>query len=150
MNTELTDPFNLNRFLLAQVPHLEQTSFHDALAEIQLGKKQSHWMWYIFPQYKGLGTSYNSVHYAIKSREEAQAYLNDPVLSQRLIEITSEFLNLENKSAYSVFGSPDDMKLKSSMTLFNAVQNETKVFELVLDKYFFGSKCEHTLRYLEL
>jgi uncharacterized protein (DUF1810 family) len=141
----MTDSFNLNRFIEPQNLH-----FNQALAEIQLGKKQSHWMWYIFPQFKGLGSSYNSVHYAIKSREEAQAYLNYTILSERLIEITSELLNLENQSAYSVFGSPDDMKLKSSMTLFNAVQNETKVFELVLDKYFFGSKCEHTLTYLEL
>lgn len=145
ISTEHTDHFNLNRFIEAQ-----NSDFNKALDEIKQGKKRSHWMWFVFPQFKGLGTSYNSVHYAIKSREEAQAYLNDPILSQRLIEITSEFLNLENKSAYSIFGSPDDMKLKSSMTLFNAVQNETKVFELVLDKYFFGSKCEHTLRYLEL
>jgi len=145
ISTEHTDHFNLNRFIDAQ-----NSDFNKALDEIKQGKKRSHWMWFVFPQFKGLGTSYNSVHYAIKSREEAQAYLNDPILSQRLIEITSEFLNLENKSAYSIFGSPDDMKLKSSMTLFNAVQNETKVFELVLDKYFFGSKCEHTLRYLEL
>ena len=145
ISTEHTDHFHLNRFIEAQ-----NSDFNKALDEIKQGKKRSHWMWFVFPQFKGLGTSYNSVHYAIKSREEAQAYLNDPILSQRLIEITSEFLNLENKSAYSIFGSPDDMKLKSSMTLFNAVQNETKVFELVLDKYFFGSKCEHTLRYLEL
>ena len=145
ISTEHTDHFNLNRFIEAQ-----NSDFNKALDEIKQGKKSSHWRWFVFPQFKGLGTSYNSVHYAIKSREEAQAYLNDPILSQSLIEITSEFLNLENKSAYSIFGSPDDMKLKSSMTLFNAVQNETKVFELVLDKYFFGSKCEHTLRYLEL
>ena len=86
ISTEHTDHFNLNRFIEAQ-----NSDFNKALDEIKQGKKRSHWMWFVFPQFKGLGTSYNSVHYAIKSREEAQAYLNDPILSQRLIEITSEF-----------------------------------------------------------
>lgn len=143
-NYEKADLFILSRFLEAQ-----NFSYYKALEEIKLGKKQSHWMWYIFPQFKGLGSSSNSTHYAIKSKEEAQAYLNHSILGQRLIEITTELLKLENLSAYSIFGSPDDVKLKSSMTLFNAVQNETKLFELVLDKYFFSEKCEKTLRYLE-
>lgn len=141
---EISYSFNLDRFLEQQKFH-----FNQALSEIKLGKKQSHWMWYIFPQFKGLGSSSNSTHYAIKSKEEAQAYLNHSILGKRLIEITTELLKLENLSAYSIFGYPDDVKLKSSMTLFNAIQNETKVFELVLDKYFLSAKCEKTLRYLE-
>lgn len=141
--SEYTDAFNLNRFIEAQ-----NSYFSKALDEIKQGKKRSHWMWFVFPQFKGLGTSYNSVHYAIKSRKEANAYLNDPILGSRLVEITSVLLNLESLSAYAIFGSPDDLKLKSSMTLFNAVQNETNIFQLTLDKYFFGSKCERTLRYL--
>lgn len=143
-NYEKADLFILSRFLEAQ-----KFSYYKALEEIKLGKKQSHWMWYIFPQFKGLGSSSDSSHYAIKSKEEAQAYLNHSILGQRLVEITSELLKLENLSACSIFGYPDDVKLNSSMTLFNAVQNETKVFELVLDKYFFSEKCEKTLRYLE-
>ena len=145
ISTEHTDHFNLNRFIEAQ-----NSDFNKALDEIKQGKKSSHWMWYIFPQFKGLGSSSTSEMFAIKSIAESQAYIKQPILGPRLVEITSVLLNLESLSAYSIFGSPDDMKLKSSMTLFNAVQNETKVFELVLDKYFFGSKCEHTLRYLEL
>ena len=144
ISTEHTDHFNLNRFIEAQ-----NSDFNKALDEIKQGKKSSHWMWYIFPQFKGLGSSSDSSHYAIKSKEEAQAYLNHSILGQRLVEITSELLKLENLSACSIFGYPDDVKLNSSMTLFNAVQNETKVFELVLDKYFFSEKCEKTLRYLE-
>lgn len=141
----MEDSHDLNRFLEAQT-----YSYNQALKEIYNGRKRSHWMWYIFPQFKGLGLSETSLTYAIKSREEAQAYLNHPVLGQRLIEISSVILNLENQSASSIFDSPDDLKLKSSMTLFNAIQNEIKVFELVLDKYFDGSKCEKTLRYLEV
>ncbi|MBM3185230.1 MAG: DUF1810 domain-containing protein [Bacteroidetes bacterium] len=144
----MIDPFNLNRFLLAQIQEEKSYGYDDALREIKLGKKQTHWMWYIFPQFIGLGTSYDSTRYAIKSREEALAYVNHPILGQRLIEISTVLLNIENLSAYSIFDSPDDVKLKSSMTLFNAVQNEKKVFELVLDKYYFSSKCEKTLRYL--
>lgn len=134
---EITHAFNLDRFLEQQKFH-----FNQALFEIKIGKKQSHWMWYIFPQFIGLGSSSNSTHYAIKSKEEAQAYLNHSILGQRLVEITSELLKLENLSAYSIFGSPDDVKLKSSMTLFNAVQHETKVFEWVLDKYFFSTNAK--------
>ncbi|MFM7682256.1 MAG: DUF1810 domain-containing protein [Bacteroidota bacterium] len=144
----MIDHFNLNRFLLAQIQEEKSYGYDDALREIKLGKKQTHWMWYIFPQFIGLGTSYDSTRYAIKSREEALAYLNHPILGQRLIEISTVLLNIENQSAYSIFDSPDDVKLKSSMTLFNSVQNEKKVFELVLDKYYFSSKCVKTLRYL--
>lgn len=143
ISTEHTDHFNLNRFIEAQ-----NSDFNKALDEIKQGKKSSHWMWYIFPQFKGLGSSSTSEMFAIKSIAESQAYIKQPILGPRLVEITSVLLNLESLSAYSIFGSPDDMKLKSSMTLFNAVQNETNIFELTLDKYFFGTKCEKTIRYL--
>ena len=143
ISTEHTDHFNLNRFIEAQ-----NSDFNKALDEIKQGKKSSHWMWYIFPQFKGLGSSSTSQMFAIKSIAESQAYIKQPILGPRLVEITSVLLNLESLSAYSIFGSPDDLKLKSSMTLFNAVQNETNIFELTLDKYFFGTKCEKTIRYL--
>jgi uncharacterized protein (DUF1810 family) len=143
ISTEHTDHFNLNRFIEAQ-----NSDFNKALDEIKQGKKRSHWMWFVFPQFKGLGSSSTSEMFAIKSIAEAQAYIKQPILGPRLVEITSVLLNLESHSADSIFGSPDDLKLKSSMTLFNAVQNETNIFELTLDKYFFGTKCEKTLRYL--
>jgi len=143
ISTEHTDHFNLNRFIEAQ-----NSDFNKALDEIKQGKKSSHWMWFVFPQFKGLGSSSTSEMFAINSIAEAQAYIKQPILGPRLVEITSVLLNLESHSADSIFGSPDDLKLKSSMTLFNAVQNETNIFELTLDKYFFGTKCEKTLRYL--
>jgi uncharacterized protein (DUF1810 family) len=143
ISTEHTDHFNLNRFIEAQ-----NSDFNKALDEIKQGKKRSHWMWFVFPQFKGLGSSSTSEMFAIKSIAEAQAYIKQPILGPRLVEITLVLLNLESHSADSIFGSPDDLKLKSSMTLFNAVQNETNIFELTLDKYFFGTKCEKTLRYL--
>jgi len=143
ISTEHTDHFNLNRFIEAQ-----NSDFNKALDEIKQGKKRSHWMWFVFPQFKGLGSSSTSEMFAINSIAEAQAYIKQPILGPRLVEITSVLLNLESHSADSIFGSPDDLKLKSSMTLFNAVQNETNIFELTLDKYFFGTKCEKTLRYL--
>jgi uncharacterized protein (DUF1810 family) len=143
ISTEHTDHFNLNRFIEAQ-----NSDFNKALDEIKQGKKRSHWMWFVFPQFKGLGSSSTSEMFAINSIAEAQAYIKQPILGPRLVEITLVLLNLESHSADSIFGSPDDLKLKSSMTLFNAVQNETNIFELTLDKYFFGTKCEKTLRYL--
>lgn len=136
----MEDEFNLKRFLDAQSQTCEK-----ALAEIKNGKKKSHWMWYVFPQYKGLGKSSTSVKYAIGSKEEAVSYLKHPVLSARLVEITAAFLSLENKTAFDVLGRPDDLKMKSSMTLFDAVQSDEDVFGAVLDKYFDGKRCERTL-----
>jgi uncharacterized protein (DUF1810 family) len=133
----------LNRFIDAQ-----QTDYQTALSEIKNGKKRSHWMWYIFPQIQGLGFSETSKYYAIKDAAEAQEYLNHSVLGSRLIEICSELLKLKSNDAYSVFGSPDDMKLKSSMTLFAAVRPATPVFQQVLDKFFNGAKDDKTLRLL--
>lgn len=137
--------YNLERFLDAQ-----QNDYATALSEIKSGKKESHWMWYIFPQVMGLGYTSTSIHYSIKDLEEAKAYLDHPVLGKRLIEISNALLSLETNDARQVFGSPDNMKLKSSMTLFSLVTNADKVFEKVLDKFFSGKKDEKSLMLLNV
>ncbi|MBS9773785.1 MAG: DUF1810 domain-containing protein [Tenacibaculum sp.] len=137
------DIFNLQRFIETQ-----NSSYEIALNEIKNERKQSHWMWYIFPQFKGLGRSYTAEKYAIQSKEEAIAYFQNPILKERLIAITTAFLHIENKTAYEILGSPDDLKMKSSMTLFNAIQNETTIFKKVLDKFYNSINCEHTLNEL--
>ncbi|MEM8719946.1 MAG: DUF1810 domain-containing protein [Cyanobacteria bacterium P01_G01_bin.39] len=111
-------------------------------------KKRSHWMWYIFPQFDGLGRSATARHYGIKSIEEAQAYLNHPILGKRLLECANTILNVEEKSALEILGYPDDLKLKSSMTLFSCVASET-VFVSVLNKYFSGEQDIKTLQLLK-
>ena len=126
----------------------QENDYPIALTEIKSGKKQSHWMWYIFPQLKGLGYSTTSIYYAIESKEEAEAFLNHPVLGSRLIEICNELLKLESSDANQIFGSPDDKKLKSSMTLFSSLQNTNQVFQLVLQKFFQGKKDRKTLQLL--
>ena len=137
----MTDEMELQRFLDAQ-----QADYEIALREIKRGRKQSHWMWYIFPQIGGLGYSSTSRFYAIKNIDEAKAYLDHPLLGARLGEICGELLKLQSNDATLIFGSPDDMKLKSSMTLFAAVPNALPVFQLVLDKFFEGMKDSNTLR----
>ena len=137
------DPPNLRRFVDAQ-----DGSYEAAISEIRRGQKRSHWMWFIFPQYVGLGTSATSQHYAVKSAAEAVAYLNDPVLGMRLVECADAVLRIEGRSAQQIFGSPDDMKLKSSATLFAHVSPPGSVFERVLDKYFRGEHDGKTLRLL--
>lgn len=132
---------SLKRFIEAQ-----QAEYQIALAEIKEGKKQSHWMWYIFPQISGLGTSKISRFYAIKDLEEAQEYFNHPILSNRLVRISNVLLQHEGNDAFKIFGSPDDLKLKSSMTLFAALKNTNPVFELVLKKFFNGTKDDQTLK----
>jgi uncharacterized protein (DUF1810 family) len=124
---------DLTRFLTAQ-----ERDYATALAEIKSGRKRSHWMWYIFPQIAGLGFSETSKFYAIKDQAEADAYLQHPVLGKRLIEISRALLELEDNHATRIFGSPDDLKLKSSMTLFAALPNTDPVFNLVLAKFFNG------------
>ncbi|MDD7564570.1 MAG: DUF1810 domain-containing protein [Prevotellamassilia sp.] len=139
-----TDTFNLQRFVDAQ-----QGIYERAFDEISHGRKLTHWMWFIFPQMKGLGHSAMSKHYGIQSREEAVAYLEHPVLGKRLVDISRALLNLKSKSAFEVFGKPDDMKLQSSMTLFSSILEEGNVFERVLIEYFDGRPCKHTLKMLE-
>lgn len=134
---------DLQRFLDAQA-----TDYAQALAEIKNGRKRSHWMWYIFPQIQGLGFSSTSRHYAIRDLAEATAYLQHPVLGKRLAEISSALLGLASRDASRVFGSPDDLKLKSSMTLFAAVPGADGVFEQVLAKFFGGVRDGQTLQLL--
>src|SRR3954463_7673975 len=119
---------NLERFV-----DVQKESYPKALSEIKNGRKQSHWMWYIFPQVQGLGFSSTSKYYAIRDLDEAKEYLRHPVLGTRLIEICNVLLDLPSNDAHGIFGSPDDLKLKSSMTLFAAL-NESPVFEGVLQK----------------
>ena len=140
----MEDKFNLKRFIDAQ-----SNTYEKALDEIKNGRKASHWIWYIFPQYHGLGRSSTSVKYAINIEEEAVSYLKHPILGSRLIEITRAFLLIENKTAYDVLGGPDDLKIKSSMTLFAAIQTETALFDSVLEKYFEGNRCRRTISALK-
>lgn len=133
------------RFLQAQEGRQEGT-YSRALAEIRRGRKESHWIWYIFPQLKGLGRSSMSEFYGISGMEEAGAYLKDPVLEARMIEICNALLALEAKDIVQVMGRPDDKKLKSSMTLFEAAAEKPEVFQRVLDKYYQGKRDGRTLR----
>jgi uncharacterized protein (DUF1810 family) len=135
---------DLSRFLIAQ-----EKGYTLALAEIKGGRKRSHWMWYIFPQIAGLGYSETSKFYALKDQAEAEAYLNHPVLGSRLIEISKALLELEDNHAARIFGSPDDMKLKSSMTLFGTLPGTDPVFTKVLAKYFNDIQDWVTLRLLD-
>jgi uncharacterized protein (DUF1810 family) len=138
------DPFDLSRFIKAQ-----DRIYDRVLTELRNGYKRSHWMWYIFPQVDGLGHSATSKHYAIKSAEEAQAYLEHPVLGKRLLECTETVLAIDGLSASEVFGFPDDLKLKSSMTLFAAISDRASPFARVLEKYYRGSHDEMTLEILK-
>jgi uncharacterized protein (DUF1810 family) len=143
--TEAADPYDLTRFVQAQGRDYEQ-----AMSEIRGGRKRSHWMWYIFPQFEGLGLSATSRHYAIKSRAEAEAYLRHVVLGARLVESARAVVALERRSAFEVFGSPDDMKLQSSATLFASISPAGSVFEQIIDKYFGGKRDEKTMSLLGL
>jgi uncharacterized protein (DUF1810 family) len=139
------DPHNLSRFVQAQ-----ENDYNQALSEIRGGRKQSHWMWYIFPQFDGLGFSSTSRRYSIKSLAEAEAYLSHPVLGPRLIECAEAVLGVEGRSAFEIFGSPDDMKLRSSATLFACVSPPGSVFERLLRKYFQGERDGKTLNLLDV
>lgn len=134
---------DLQRFIDAQ-----ENDYAIALAEIKNGRKRSHWMWYIFPQIQGLGFSETSKRYAIKDLDEAEAYIKHPVLGQRLIEICTGLLNLKSNDAYQIFGSPDDRKLRSSMTLFASLPDAYPVFKSVIDKFFNGAMDSATLHLL--
>ena len=130
----------LQRFLDAQ-----ETDYNIALRELRQGYKCSHWMWYIFPQISGLGFSRTAQYYEIKNIEEAKEYINHPVLGKRLIEISRVLLKVESDDAREVMGYPDDLKLKSCMTLFSIIAPEEDVFKKVLDKFFDGHQDEKTI-----
>lgn len=142
--TSGADPYDLARFVRAQEPDYDQ-----ALSEIRGGRKRSHWMWYIFPQFDGLGVSSTSKHYSIKSVAEAEAYLRHPVLGPRLLESVQAVLGVERRSALEIFGSPDDMKLRSCATLFASVAPAGSVFEQLLDRYFGGERDDKTVRLMK-
>ena len=131
---------DLDKFLNAQ-----NRDYASALAEIRNGRKQGHWIWYVFPQIAGLGMSSTSEFYAIQSLEQADRYLRHPVLGKRLVEISNAVLAVERRTANQIMGSPDDLKLRSSMSLFNLVKNTDPVFQAVLDKYYNGRPDEKTL-----
>ena len=130
----------MERFVQAQ-----EGSYARALQEIKNGRKTSHWMWYIFPQLSGLGHSQTARYYAIRDRAEAAAYMAHPVLGSRLLEISSELLKLKSSDAREIMGWPDDLKLKSSMTLFGLVSREP-VFRQVLEQYFGGEEDQYTVQ----
>ena len=133
----------LERFIEPQEQDYEQ-----ALKEIRKGRKVSHWIWYIFPQLRGLGKSYMSDYYGIRDLDEAKAFLQDPYLGKHLQKISEALLNLDNDNATQIMGRPDDMKLKSSMTLFACADPENAVFEKVLEKFYNGHKDGRTLKML--
>ena len=136
------DSYDLSRFTKAQ-----RNIYDKALSELKNGKIQSHWMQYIFPQIDGLGHSSSSKYYAIKSIEEARQYLDHPVLGKRLLECVNIILAIEERSIQEIFSSPDDLKFKSSMTLFACIANRSLLFARVLDKYF---NCERDVITLQL
>ncbi len=140
----MSNSLNLQRFLDAQ-----QNTYQQALTEIKNGKKRSHWMWFIFPQIAGLGFSETSKLYAIKNLEEAQLYLEHDILGSRLIEISNALFDIEGKTANQIFGSPDDLKLNSCMTLFALLDDTEPVFDAVLAKYFNAMKDNKTLRLIK-
>ena len=142
-DNQQSDPFNLARFTTAQ-----EGVYDSALTEIRAGDKRNHWMWFIFPQINGLGHSSTAKLYAIKSSDEACKYLSHPVLGRRLIECAEALLSVMGRSAHDIFGSPDDLKLKSCMTLFDAVADQDSVFGRVLDKYYQGQRDKKTLEIL--
>ncbi len=134
---------HLQRFREAQ-----KRDYATALAEVKAGRKRSHWMWYIFPQIAGLGSTETSRFYAIKDIKEASDYLLDQELGYRLTEISKALLTLETNNATAIFGTPDDLKLRSSMTLFDSVPATFPVFGQVLDKFYNGERDDLTLSIL--
>lgn len=143
MNTN--NPYNLERFLEAQGDIYERV-----LDELRRGQKSSHWMWFIFPQIRGLGHTETSIFFSISSLQEARAYLEHPVLGPRLFHCCELLLQVEGKFASQIFSSPDDLKLRSSMTLFGQASEENALFKEVLRRYFDGSSDPRTLEMLRM
>ena len=138
-----SDPYNLKRFVLAQ-----ERCYASALDEIRRGEKESHWMWFVFPQIAGLGRSATSQHYALRDLAEAEAYLRHPLLDARLTECFHAVISVQERSVREIFGSPDDLKFHSSATLFACITPGDPVFNQALDRYFQGRLDEATLRLL--
>ena len=140
----MNDTHELDRFVRAQ-----EGDYERALAEVRAGRKRTHWMWYIFPQLEGLGSSSMAKRYGIKSMEEARAYLEHPILGPRLVECMEAVLAVEGRTAHEIFGSPDDLKLQSCATLFACVAGKDSVFDRVVEKYYEGERDIRTLELLE-
>lgn len=140
----MSEPYDLDRFVRAQA-----RNYAKALAELQAGRKASHWMWYVFPQLKGLGASAMAQAYAIVSLAEARAYLDHELLGQRLRDCAAAVLAVEGRSALQIFGAPDDLKFRSSLTLFARAAPDEPLFAANLDKYFAGAPDLRTLALLE-
>ncbi len=140
----MDDPYDLKRFVDAQ-----RGTYEQACAELRRGRKTGHWIWFIFPQIAGLGMSAMSQRYAIGSLAEAKAYLGHSILGPRLREISEIALGIEGRTTDEIFGWPDDMKLRSSMTLFAAASGDERVFVGVLEKYFGGERDKKTLELLK-
>lgn len=139
-----SDPFDLQRFVDAQAP-----VYPTVVDELRTGRKRSHWMWFVFPQLRGLGGSPTAVHYGISSLEEARAYLRHEVLGPRLRECTRLVNQVQGRSAGEIFGSPDDLKLRSSMTLFARATDDNEDFLALLDKYYGSQQDQLTLSRLD-
>jgi uncharacterized protein (DUF1810 family) len=139
--TPADNRYSLDRFVQAQ-----EEDYGLALSEIRAGQKESHWMWYIFPQYRGLGFSSTSQRYAIQNLDEARAYLAHPLLGPRLLECCEAVLAVEGRSAQEIFGTPDDLKLRSCATLFAAIAPAHSVFVQLLHRFYQGQGDEKTLR----
>jgi uncharacterized protein (DUF1810 family) len=139
----MSDPYDLKRFVDAQDP-----VFDRVLSELRAGHKRSHWMWFVFPQIRGLGRTGMAWDFAIASRAEAEAYLEHPVLGPRLRQCCQLLLQVEGRSARAILGSPDDLKFRSCLTLFAGVASDNAVFEQALQKYYDGDRCQPTLDFL--
>lgn len=140
MSDASPDPFDLQRFIDAQ-----EYTYEEALCEVRSGLKRSHWMWFIFPQIDGLGYSAMAKRYAIKNIEEARAYLAHPILGPRLLKISQALLEVKDRTARQIMGTPDDLKLRSCATLFAAISSADSVFHRVLDHYYAGKPDDQTL-----
>ena len=138
------DQYNLNRFLKAQL-----LTYEGVLLELTRGRKESHWIWYIFPQIEGLGRSDTAKLYSIKSLEEGRAYLKHPVLGPRLVGACETLLNLKDASMDEVMGFPDDLKLLSSMTLFEALSGSNSIFTKIIEIYFDDERDKNSLKIIE-
>jgi uncharacterized protein (DUF1810 family) len=134
------DPFDLRRFVAAQ-----SGTYRNAVEELRSGRKRGHWMWFVFPQLRGLGSSAMAARYGLSSLEEARAYLAHDVLGPRLRECTRLVNEVQDRSIIDIFGSPDDLKLRSSMTLFAHATDDNQDFVAVLDNYFYGQEDPVTL-----
>lgn len=142
--TSKEDVFDLQRFLEAQAG-----SYAQALAELRAGEKRSHWMWFVFPQLEGLGSSPTALRYAVRSRAEAEAYLAHPILGSRLRECAQALLGVQGRAIGAILGFPDDLKLQSSMTLFAALEETDTLFAKVLERYYAGRRDAKTLELLK-